>query len=164
MADHTEPHTSYWLISVQSVGWQTAEMVIETLVGEAQMFALSHKGSLKSAVKPGDWICLYVSGKGVVAHAKVTSVPERTFHPKVDARRYPWLLRLEEPSLYVRHPHVIDTALRSQLEAFHDREPAGQWSWFVQRARRISRHDFTMLTRQEQTVSSGCGSSSLVVS
>jgi hypothetical protein len=153
MDEHKENNTMYWMVSVQSEGLQTAETVIEMLVGEERMFALSNKGSTKSAVKPGDWICLYASGKGVVAHARVKSVPERKVHPKVDYRRYPWLVSLEERYLYLSHPRVINTALRSHLDAFHTREPAGQWSWFVQRARRVSRHDFTMLTRQEHTAS-----------
>jgi hypothetical protein len=120
---------------------------------------LSNKGSTKSAVKPGDWLCFYASGKGVVAHARVMSGPERKTHPQVDSRRYPWLVSLEESSLYIRHPRVINTALRSQLDAFQHRAPDGRWSWFVQRARRVSRHDFMMLTRQEHTASCVGGAS-----
>ena len=153
MDGHTEHQTSYWLLAVQPAEWQTAETLIATLVGEERMFALSNKGATKRAVKPGDWLCFYVSGTGVVAHARVTSVPERKAHLHVDSRRYPWLVSLEESALSLRQPRVLTTALRSQLEAFQHRAPEGRWSWFVQRARRVSRHDFMTLTRQDHTAS-----------
>jgi hypothetical protein len=151
MGGEKEDNIIYWLTPVQSHEFQTAEDVIRRLVGQESIFAFGDKGTVKSSLKPDDWICFYASAKGVVAHARVVSIPERQQHPHVDYSRYPWVVRLAQASLYLSNPVVIDASLRRDLDAFQRRGSAGAWSWFVQRTLRISMHDFRILTRQENT-------------
>lgn len=41
---------------------------------------------------------------------------------------------------------MTDVAMRASLDAFVDRDPSKVWSWFVFATRRISEHDYAMLT------------------
>ena len=140
---------TYWLTSVKADSEQTAEDVISTLVGTHGMYAFGERTPGRSQVQPGDWICFYAAGKGIVAHAQVVSAPEKMVHPSVrHPDQYPWVLRVEHVHLYVEEPVVLDAALRRQLEAFHHRDEEKSWAWFVQATHRVTAHDFTVLTQR----------------
>jgi len=86
-----------------------------------------------------------------VAHAKVASKPEKkkhdlTRHPD----KYPWLFQLKNQKLYLDSPVIIDTSMRSQLEAFESIDPNRAWGWFVTSTRKLSENDFGILTRTEK--------------
>lgn len=140
---------SWWLTPVTSDEDETAEQVIESLVGREGIYAFGERTPGRRHLKPGDFICFYATGIGVVAHAKVTSKPENKPHPKVrQPERYPWTFHIGSQKLYLNKPIVIDAALRSRLEVFASRDPAKGWAWFVQATRRVAEHDFKILTRQ----------------
>lgn len=152
----TEPEVAiggeaaYWLTPVASDEEQRAEEVIQTLVSEEQIYAFGERTPGRKHIKPGDWICFYAAGNGVVAYARITSTPEKNPHPKVrDSKRYPWVFSLDCPHLYLDDPVVIDAELRTHLEAFGGRDPSKSWAWFVQATRNISEQDFKVLTRQQ---------------
>jgi len=140
---------NYWLTPVKSDEEGTAEDVIQTLVGQEQIYAFGERTPGRKDLKPGDWICFYATGKGIVAHAKVVSKPEKIPHPKVHhPDRYPWTFRLSDIALYLDNPIIIDARLRGQLDAFKNRNPDKYWAWLVQATRRITLHDFKILTRK----------------
>jgi len=98
-------------------------------------------------LKQGDYICFYSTGKGVIAHAQIASRAERKEHPKVrHSERYPWVFHVKDIHLYLENPTIIDSASRSQLDAFKNREPNKGWAWFVQAIRKITENDFKVLT------------------
>lgn len=145
-----EEGISYWLTPVRAEEEQTAEEVIETLVGQERIYAFGERTPGRKHLKPGDWICFYATTKGVVAHAKVISSPQKARHPKIrHAEMCPWVFRLDNVQLYLDKPVIIDAALRSNLDAFEGRDRDKAWAWFVQATRRISAHDFDILTRRE---------------
>jgi len=145
-----EGEAAYWITPVKSDKEATAEEVIQTLVGKERIYAFGERTPGRRHLKPGDWMCFYASGKGVVAHAQVVSAPEKKAHPKVrHSEKYPWVFCLKNARLYLDEPTVIDAALRSRLDAFHGRDPGKSWAWFVQATRKITEHDFLMLTRQQ---------------
>lgn len=138
----------YWLTPVKSDEKQTAEGVIETLVGKEKIYAFGERTPGRKHLKLGDWICFYAAGKGVVAHAKVASAPQYEIHPKIThPEKYPWVFRVEKVQLYLNEPVVIDAALRAQLDAFHGKDLNKGWAWFVQATRKITDRDFKALTR-----------------
>jgi hypothetical protein len=144
-----EGEPAYWLTPVSSDEEATAEEVIQRLVEKEQIYAFGERTPGRKHIKPGDWICFYASGKGVVAHARVTSRPEELVHPAVrHPDRYRWVFHLDNPHLYLDAPVVIDTGLRERLEAFEGRDPTKPWAWFVQATNKISEHDFDTLTRR----------------
>jgi hypothetical protein len=90
-----EADVSYWLTPVRSDEEATAEDTIKTLVGKEHIYAFGERTPGRRHIKPGDWICFYATGKGVVAHAKVASVPRKEANPNVrHSDRYPWIFDL----------------------------------------------------------------------
>ena len=140
---------NYWLTPVRSEPEATAEQVIKTLVGQEQMYAFGERTPGRKHLKPGDWLCFHASGKGVIAHAKVMSRPEKKPHPKVQHKdKYPWTFRVGEAKLYLNDPVIIDAEVRANLEVFRNRDLNKSWGWFVQATRRIDLKDFNILTRR----------------
>ncbi|MEM2981220.1 MAG: EVE domain-containing protein [Thermoproteota archaeon] len=144
-----EGEAQYWLTPVKGDEKQTAEEVIETLLGKAGIYAFGERTPGRTHIKPGDWICFYACGKGVVAHCQVASFPENKPHPKVrHPDKYPWTFKVSNVKLYLDKPVVIDAVLRAKLDAFSDADPQRPWAWFVQSTRSITQKDFELLTRQ----------------
>jgi hypothetical protein len=147
-AEPSEGRSSYWLTPVKSDEEESAEDCIEDLVGKEGIYALGEFAPGKRGLKPGDWICFYATAKGVVAHAKVASSPERKPHERVcHPEKFPWTFRLERIALYLDKPVVIDAGTRRRLDAFKGRDLDRPWSWFVQATHRITEQDFKTLTR-----------------
>jgi len=145
-----EGEVAYWLTPVKSHEEETAEECISILVGDEQIYAFGERTPGRKHIKPGDRICFYATGKGVVADARVVSRPQRDPHPRVyHPEKYPWVFRLDNATLYMDEPIVIDAEIRTRLDAFQDRDPNRPWAWFVQATRKISEHDFSVLTRAE---------------
>jgi len=129
----------------------SAEEIIKTLVGKERIYAFGERTPCRKDLKPGDWICFYATTVGIVAHAKVASLPEKKQHPSVHhPEDYPWVFRLNDVKVYTENPVVVDAELRSRLDTFKDRAPDKHWAWFVQATRWVTEHDFHILTRQEQ--------------
>jgi hypothetical protein len=98
-------------------------------------------------LKPGDRICFYETGVGVVAEAEVDSHPEEKIIPYVrDPEKFPWAFQVKNARYFFDQPVVIDAALRSHLDAFKGRDPEGPWGWMVQGTRKVTEHDFHVLT------------------
>ncbi len=146
----TEAEPAYcWLTPVKSDEEQTAEEIVQTLVGQEGIYAFGERTPGRRHLKAGDWICFYATTNGVVAHAQATSSPENRRDPRVrDPEKYPWVFQLDDAELYLDDPVVIDASLRSELDAFEGRDLNKSWAWFVQATRRISQHDFNILTRR----------------
>ena len=127
----------------------TGAETIQRLVGQKGIYAFGERTPCRRDIRVGDWICFYATTVGVVAHARVASLPEKRSHPAIqDPDNYPWVFDLSEVSLYTKNPVVIDAPLRSQLDKFKGRDADKNWAWFVQATRRVTQHDFRVLTRQ----------------
>lgn len=140
---------NYWLSPVKSDEIESAQDLIQRLVGKEKIYAFGERTPGRKHLKPGDWICFYATGKGAIAHAKVLSRPEKKPHPKVRySDKYPWTFRVGEAKLYLSNPNILDLDIRSKLDAFENRNPNKPWGWFVQATRKISAKDFNLITRQ----------------
>ncbi len=138
----------YWLSPVIGNDKQAAEEVIQDLVGVQRIYAFGERTPGRKHLKPGDMICFYAEGNGVVGHATVSSYPEKKSSSAIrDPERYPWLFSLVKNETYIDNPVIIDAALRAKLDAFKNRDPNKPWSWFVFSTRRLSENDFRILTR-----------------
>jgi EVE domain len=138
----------YWITPVKDHEKETAIDCVKNLVGKHGIYAFGERTPGRTHIKKGDWLCFYASGDGIVAHAKVASAPEkkpdeRVIHPQ----DYPYTLRVQDQRLYAGDPFVLDAKVRQQLDAFRGRDPDKSWSWFVQATRKITEHDFRLLTR-----------------
>ena len=148
--EEVEEETSYWLTPVKGGEDRTAEDEIKVLVGEDKIYAFGERTPGRRHLKPGDLICFYAVGNGIIAHAKVGSKPKKKKHPSVrESEKYPWVFSLGSTQLYLKEPVIIDAALRKSLDVFQGRDPDKPWAWFVQATRKLTEHDFLILTRHE---------------
>ena len=149
-APATSESPRYWLTPVASDDEMTAQQTVESLVGQEGVYAFSERTPGRTKLKPGDRICFYASGTGVIAHATVATIPAKKTHKKIrHPEKYPYLFGLKEAKLYLDNPVVIDQGLRAKLEAFEGREPQKSWAWFVQGTRSLVEGDFALLTRED---------------
>lgn len=143
-----EEGVQHWLTPVKGDKVQTAEEVVESLVGKNSIYAFSESTPSRKRLKPGDKICFYATAKGVIAHARVASAPAKKTHPAVrHSEKYEWTFKVDNTRLYLDEPVVIDAAARGKLEAFRGRGLDRSWAWFVQGTHKITERDFRTLTR-----------------
>jgi hypothetical protein len=146
---HDGNDIKYWLTPVKSGENETAEECVRRLVGEVKIYAFGERTPGRKVIKPGDWICFYASGNGVIAHAEVASYPELKKHRAIkEPDKYPWIFELKNTDPYIEEPVVINATLRAKLNAFAGREQSSRWAWLVQGTSKITEHDFKVLTRQ----------------
>ncbi len=97
-------------------------------------------------MRPGDQICFYVSGRGVIASATIATEPQSGPDPRIDGeRRFPWIVELSDVKM-TNEPVALTRTLRDQLDGFANRDRDQVWSWFVQYTHPITEHDFKLLT------------------
>jgi hypothetical protein len=143
------PGVTYWITPVSGDEIKPGEETIKTLVAEKKIFGLGPRTPGRVTLKPNDWVCFYVTGKGVVAHARAASRPEK--HPELVSVFYPFAFHLDSISTYLSNPIAIDTRKRVELDAFKEAKSKGSWGWFVTTTHRISKHDFELLTLEPPT-------------
>ncbi len=141
----------YYLTSAQQGHSESAEEMVCRLLRE-NIWAFRENTPLRDRVNPGDWICFYAAGNGVIGHGRVRIPPGEDPETGEKARNmdlssYP--LALDSVQLYPDEPTVIDVDMRKRLDAFEGRDPSTAWGWFVHTLRRISRHDFSLLTGEK---------------
>lgn len=138
----------FWLTPVKSDERETAEEVVQNLVGKEGIYAFGERTPGRKHIKAGDLICSYATGTGIIAHGRVASSPAYEEHAKVrDPKRYPWVFKLVDAVLYVDKPVAVDAELRARLKAFEGRKVARGWAWFVQATHKVDPQDFGLLTR-----------------
>jgi len=136
----------HWMTPVRGDDVQTAEACIRSLVGDHSIYAFGDRTPGRKRIAPGDKICFYAVGKGIIAYATVVSFPERKPHPAVrHSDQYPWVFRVEDARLFLERPRPVNEKMRAKLDAFRERDPNGSWAWFVQSTSRLTRHDFELL-------------------
>jgi hypothetical protein len=92
----SDDNVAYWLTPVKGDNDQSAEEVLQTLLGQEGIYAFGERTPRRKELKAGDRMCFYAAGKGVVAHAKVGSVPQKQRHPKVrHSDKYPWVFKVK---------------------------------------------------------------------
>jgi len=139
---------NYFLAPAKGDETRTAEDIVRYLVGEKKLWAFGERTPYREVLKPGDKICFYASGKGVVAHAEIATKPEKVKKPEIkELRGYPWIFKLKNVRLYLDDPVILDADLRSKLDVFKKRDQSA-WGWFVHRTQKITEHDFMLLTKQ----------------
>lgn len=143
---------SYWLTSIKSDANEdeTVQEALYRLLIKHKVYAYGERTPGRKTIKPEDKLCFYATGKGVMADATVGSNPEKRMHEGIrDIEMYPWIFDLKDPNRYFDKPIIIDAELRAKLDAFNDKDPnESNWAWFVQSTKKISKHDFKLLTNQ----------------
>ena len=143
-----EPKICYWLTPVNREGTRSGRERIAALVGVSRTYALGKRTHGRAHIKKGDWMCFYVPRLGVVGHARVLEGARHTESQELTGHgRYPWVIRFEEPSLYLDEPVRLDSELRANLHALSGRDPRAPWGWYVMSTRKVDEADFRLLIR-----------------
>jgi hypothetical protein len=144
-----ETERSHLITPVRDEDDRTAQDTIRELLN-AGWYVFGDATPGRKKLKPGDRICFYETGVGVVAEAEIASYPERQPPPArgivKNLEKFPWSFRVTNARLFFEDPIVIDAELRSRLKAFANRDPFQSWGWFVQPTRIVTEHDFEVLT------------------
>lgn len=144
---------SYWLTPIKSDAddSETIEEALHRLLVKYKVYAYGDRTPGRKTIKPRDKICFYATGKGVMADATVTSFPEKRMQEGIkDIQKYPWIFDLKDSCLYLENPIIINAEIRTRLGAFKDKDPyESNWAWFVQGTKKISEHDFEILTKHK---------------
>ncbi len=144
-----EQDITYWITPVKSDDEQTADQIVQRLVGDNGIYAWGNNTPGRKILKPGDMICFYASAKGVVGHARVKTRPQLKKHSAVrNPDSFPWVFEVKDVKLYPDNPVLIDAEMRARLDAFKDHDLSKSWGWFVQSTHTKTKHDFDLLTRQ----------------
>jgi hypothetical protein len=135
--------TSFWLAAVTGDNVITAERFLEVVVRKRGIFGVRDDAGPSGAARPGDRICFFLAGRGVVGHGNVAEIGP-TGAGLRDGHQYSQLLRLEHTRLYLDAPVApeIETTLRLSV-ARGDR--AADRPAFL----RITEREFLALTREQ---------------
>lgn len=141
----------HWILTpITDTPRRSAQASLRLLL-DAGWYAFGERTGTRGVLQPGDRLCFYESGVGVVAEATVASAPEREPAPGLDSPDlYPWRFRVTGVR-YLDAPIRLTSALRQRLEAFVGRDIDGPWAWFVQGTHLVSAPDFALLTGAQPT-------------
>ena len=137
----------YFVTPVKDEPVATVAETLHSLLDQG-VYVFGERTAGRAVLRDGDGICFYHSGVGIVAEARIASVARKepvSFVKHPDS--YPWVFDVKDVHYHLEDPVVIDAVLRAQLDGFRDKDPAGNWSWFVQGTRYVTAHDFKLLTR-----------------
>jgi hypothetical protein len=134
---------TYWLTSIKAENNEKTITRINTLIGEHKIFATRHQ------LAKDDWICLYAAKMGIVGYARIATIPEMKRDPVLfQTQKELWAFQLQDITLFVQSPVIPNEKIRGSLDAYKGRKTGGNWGWFFQATRKISEHDFKILTKQ----------------
>lgn len=145
----------YWLTPIRFDRLGKQEL---TRLEKDKVYFFGQKTPGRKSIRPGDWICFYASGLGIVAHAQVSS--HLNEDPRAPDFEYRWRFDLENVCVYLDDPLKLDQHVRKKLKPFRGRD-SNKWAWFVQSTRRLVREDFELLTGREKYPTSTSNATSI---
>ena len=106
----------FWLATINADQGATPEEFVELVIGKRQIFGVVENGNPQNTAQPGDRLCLYIPGKGVVGHCQVSSIAEAATGLR-DAHRFSKLLHLEDAVLHVNNPLPPEEEMQLRMRA-----------------------------------------------
>jgi len=97
-ADRHEP--AFWVATVTGNETATAEQLLQSMIANRRVLAIGHPGRLRGEGAPGDWVCFFLPGKGIVGHARLTSIIDDSIGVVRHASRFKRVYRLSDVTLY----------------------------------------------------------------
>ena len=107
---------AFWVAIVGSDAAATPEQIVERVIGKRRVFGLRHTRSRQQVPRPGEEVCFYVSGAGIVGDAEIVSIAEDGTGIR-DASRFSHVLHFAEPHLHLNAPILPPADLQRRLDA-----------------------------------------------
>ncbi len=109
VAAHSDP--AFWVATITGNEMSAASRVLQSVIAHRRVLAIYHAGRFRADGAPGDWVCFFLPGKGVVGHAQLMSVIEDGASVVRHASRFSRVYRLADVTLYEQ---PIARALRAE--------------------------------------------------
>jgi hypothetical protein len=107
--------TNFWCAIVGYDESGTPEQFVAAVIDKRHLFVIDDHKTAEHGLRPGDWVCFFIAGRGVVANARVASITEHSEALIRDAHRFSHLLHLNDVEVYLNAPVVPDAEIESRL-------------------------------------------------
>jgi hypothetical protein len=74
--------------------------LLASVIAHRRVLGICHAGPLQSEGSPGDWVCFFLPGKGIVGHAQLASVIDNSGSVVRNAAQFSCVYRLSHVELY----------------------------------------------------------------
>lgn len=135
------PVQGFWVSTITDSDSAAPEQLLASVIGERHVLGVTSPGPDASSGAPGDWIGLFVPGKGIVGHAQLGGVVGRGAGVVRHSERFSRVYRLEHVELY-EEPRVPPAGREQTFTAAGRPRPASG-PFLVP----VSREDFVTLTK-----------------
>jgi hypothetical protein len=135
-----EPDSGFWATTITTSDSAPPEQLLASVIGQRRILGVADAGP-RGGASPGDWVCLFVPGKGIVGHAQLASIIERTAGVVRHSEQFSRVFGLDNLELY-DNPIVPGAAMQDAfVPAENGKGAAGPCLVPIARA------DFMALTR-----------------
>jgi hypothetical protein len=132
--------TEFWIATIVDDEGAPAELLTAKVIGERRVLPASGLGLFMPSARPGDWVCFFIAGSGVVGWARLHALVDPLAAPVRRAHRFTSIFELNSISFHAA-PVPLDGASLPQRLA--NRSPLGVAGSFLSP---ISAQDFRTLT------------------
>jgi hypothetical protein len=111
---------SFWVVTADRSESGNFEQLVYSAVAKRQVLGVVEDRTLPAVAAPGDAVCFFVSGKGIVGHAEIGAAAEPGLHLIRDSDRFSRLYRVKDVVVY-EVPIVPDVEMQQTLTTHHQR-------------------------------------------
>jgi hypothetical protein len=98
---HAERHEpAFWVATITGSEAASRDRLLESVIAHRRVLAICHAGRFTADGSPGDWVCFFLPGKGIVGHAQLMSVVEDSAAVVRHGSRFSRVYRLADVTLY----------------------------------------------------------------
>jgi hypothetical protein len=91
---------AFWVATILDDEMASAEQLLASVIAHRRVLGICHAGPLQSEGSPGDWVCFFLPGKGIVGHAQLASVIDNSGSVVRNAEQFSCVYRLSHVELY----------------------------------------------------------------
>jgi hypothetical protein len=90
----------FWVATLVANESAAAEQLLGSVIAHRRVLGICHAGPLQSEGTPGDWVCFFLPGKGIVGHAQLASIVENATGVVRNAGQFSCVYRLSHVEIY----------------------------------------------------------------
>jgi hypothetical protein len=113
----------YWVNAMRLEPFAPTDRIVRSLIGTRQILGINPAPGLEDRVRIGDAICVFVAGRGIVAHATIGGILTDGSRIIRDSKRFTHVLRLTDVTVYDT-PVVPHQELARKLDSTLAQDPA----------------------------------------
>jgi hypothetical protein len=115
LAEPERQERRYWVNAMRPEPFTQTERIVASLIASRQILGINPAPGLEDRVKAGDAICVFIAGRGIVAHAQIAGILTDGSKIIRDSKRFTHVLRLTDVVVY-ETPVVPNQELARKLD------------------------------------------------